>query len=423
MWTGFVIGDRGLGASGDTHPPWMMAHATVGDHLLVGTSTIGQIHLERGSPRDDAFAVRSLGPWVAVAVADGVGSRPLSRYGASYVVEALTALLLRPLTSPPKTTKATRKNALSPSASTSLAPPSQIEEVEFKLPLRALGSDIALLADGLEQWKKDELASVKRAHESSASMDFQQAVSLGWWRIDAQAHLAQSEKSSPVQASASDTAEDQTIGESKVQPLPDEPNLVATMRRAFEKTHLGLREHAHSLDVELADLSCTALALLINLETGQGAAGQVGDGAILALTKQGKVRELVNAPDTGDPQSVYTLNRTNFQDYLAIQVVESLPVDPFLAYYVMTDGLSGDLLYSPKPNAVNEWAQKVDRNLRQSASPAQAAAGMLNWLATYQVKGSWDDRTLVVVTKKERENGDSQLASEQPEPAQSTDHP
>jgi len=211
-----------------------------------------------------------------------------------------------------------------------------------------------------------------------------------------------------LQAPAEATTQEQDAATNEPQPALDEPSLVAVIRQAFEKTHLGLREHARSLGVELADLSCTALALLLNVETGRGAVGQVGDGALLGLTARGEVKELVSAPDTGDLQSTYTLNRPNFQDYLAVQIIEPPAVDPFLAFYVMTDGLSGDLLYSPKPEALEDWAQKVDRNLRLSASPAQAAAGMLNWLATYQVKGSWDDRTLVVITQEEKNDGDRQ---------------
>lgn len=49
MTTGFVIGDRGLGTSGDTHPAWMLGHAVAGDYLVVGASAIGQIHLAHGA--------------------------------------------------------------------------------------------------------------------------------------------------------------------------------------------------------------------------------------------------------------------------------------------------------------------------------------------------------------------------------------
>ena len=99
MQTGFVIGDRGLSSAGDTHPAWMMAHAKAGGYLIVGASAIGQIHLAHAKPRDDGFVIRRIGNWLAVAVSDGVGSRPFSRYGATYAVESLAATLIRPFIS------------------------------------------------------------------------------------------------------------------------------------------------------------------------------------------------------------------------------------------------------------------------------------------------------------------------------------
>jgi hypothetical protein len=131
MLTGFVIGDRGLSASGDTHPFWMMAHAVAGPYLVVGASAVGQIHLGQGLPRDDAFVIRAAGPWLAAAVADGVGSRPLSRYGATYAVEALTALLLRPLVPRATAGEKTATQPLSPHRS-KLAPPPNALSITHK---------------------------------------------------------------------------------------------------------------------------------------------------------------------------------------------------------------------------------------------------------------------------------------------------
>ncbi|HIQ06636.1 MAG TPA: hypothetical protein EYH31_13315, partial [Anaerolineae bacterium] len=409
MLTGFVIGDRGLGTSGDTHPAWMMAHAVADPYLVVGASAVGQFHLARGLPRDDAFVIRSVGSWLAVGVADGVGSRPLSRYGATYAAESLTAMLLRPFISLPKAVNAepgTRSLLSDPGG---LAPPPRVEEVELTPLIVKKGSGPTALAAGLVDWTRRMVtrAELPPPDEFSPST-FRQAASVGWWPPPAPIDQNPDEVPQSLQAPAEATTQEQDAATNEPQPALDEPSLVAVIRQAFEKTHLGLREHARSLGVELADLSCTALALLLNVETGRGAVGQVGDGALLGLTARGEVKELVSAPDTGDLQSTYTLNRPNFQDYLAVQIIEPPAVDPFLAFYVMTDGLSGDLLYSPKPEALEDWAQKVDRNLRLSASPAQAAAGMLNWLATYQVKGSWDDRTLVVITQEEKNDGDRQ---------------
>lgn len=420
MPIGFVVGDQGLGASGDTHPDWRMAHAVAGPHLVVGASAVGQIHLARGLPRDDAFMVRSVGRWLALGVADGVGSRPFSRYGATYAVEALTAMLLRQLVPSLETVSAELGAAPSPSALSKLAPPSTVEEVELKPRLVDREGSLKALEAGLREWTEKVPANAEPPATSSPPHTFQQAASVGWWPFPSSSD--QGDGPEPPQATSTAVGQDQDVPENEPHPPPDEPNLAQVMRQAFEKTHLGLRQHAGSLDLELADLSCTALALLLDLETGRVAVGQVGDGALLGLTAQGEVEELLKAPDTGDPQSVYTLNRPNFEKYLTLKVIEPPGIDSFVAFYVMTDGLSGDLLYSPRIEALRNWARDVDRNLHLSPSPAQAAAGMLNWLATYQVTGSWDDRTLVVITRqRERNNGDDHPGAGQPEPAQPTD--
>ncbi|MFZ5898677.1 MAG: protein phosphatase 2C domain-containing protein [Bacillota bacterium] len=410
MPTGFVIGDRGLGASGDTHPAWIMAHAVAGPYLVVGASALGQIHLALGTPRDDAFVVRAAGPWLAVAVADGVGSRPLSRYGATYVAEALSASLLRPLVPIPRAAGTPNPQFVSPERSI-LAPPPRAENVELRVGVATIKPGVISLVAGLRDWTR----RVNREEPRSPD-GFPQAASIGWWPHDAPTrsslvpatHLPQD----PMQAGVN---LDKELPEPPAEmPHDFKGDLIELVKQAYLKTHLGLREHARSLGLDLADLGCTALALLLNVETGRGAVGQVGDGAILGLTAQGRVLELVEAPDTGDPQATYTLNNPYFERYLAPGVIDRPMADPFVAFYVMTDGLSGDLLYSPKPDALEDWAQKVDHNLRASPSPAQAAAGMLNWLATYVVKGSWDDRTLVVITQKERTDGDRQPVTQQP---------
>lgn len=383
MLTSFIIGDRGLGISGDAHPAWMMAHAVAAPYLVVGASAIGQMHLAHKVPRDDAFVIRAAGPWLAVAVADGVGSRPFSRYGATYVAEALSALLLRPLIPPLNTVDATEAPSQS-SKPGSLAPPSSAEEVNIRTGIANERPGVASLVAGLIDWSQ-----ALYREEWQPPSGLLQAASIGWWTPE-------------IETMPANTFHD------------FKGDLVGIVKQAFAKTHQGLRDHARSLNLELADLSCTALALLLNIETGVGAVGQVGDGAILGLTAKGKVLELVQPPDTGDPQATYTLNKPNFEQYLALGIIARAPVDPFVAFYVMTDGLSGDLLYSPKPEALEDWAQKVDHNLRASSSPAQAAAGMLNWLATYIVKGSWDDRTLVVITQQERTDGNRDSAVEQP---------
>lgn len=160
-----------------------------------------------------------------------------------------------------------------------------------------------------------------------------------------------------------------------------------------------MRHHAEQLKLSPNDLSCTALALLLNVETNRGVAGQIGDGAILGLTKDGKLKEIVEPYEADDEQSTYTINRPSFEKYLSIDVVEQPEANPYVAFFVMTDGVSSDVLHSPEDERV-KWVKKVDEKLRLSPSPLQAAAGMLNWLASYTIPGSWDDRIMVVITKE-----------------------
>ncbi|HLZ60094.1 MAG TPA: protein phosphatase 2C domain-containing protein [Ktedonosporobacter sp.] len=421
MLTGFVIGDRGLGASGDTHPNWMMAHAEVGPYLVVGASAVGQIHLAKQLPRDDAFAIRSVGSWLAVAVADGVGTRPLSRYGAAYVVESLTLLLLRKLVPPVNLVKnKSSTGALPPLLSRDdvelkyLAPPPTAEEIEPKL-----FAEFTLPAPNRAGAKL-----ISSSYRDMLLQEFRQVGSTGWWLAPSPAQSASTtneEQQSYPSAHQFKTFSPTTGPDRDVAPdaSPHEPDLKEIMTYAFTNTHIGLRDQASYLGLELSDLSCTALTLLLNVETGQGVVGQVGDGAVLGLPTRGQMEELVHAADTGDPQSTYTINNPNFSKYLAVNPITPSSDNPFKALYVMTDGLSSDLLFTALPP--DSWAKGVNANLQAASSPAAAAAEMLNWLSTYQVKGSWDDRTLVVIMQREKSNGNSQPVTGQSQSAQSTD--
>jgi len=395
MQTGFVLGDRGLGAAGDTHPAWMLGHADMTAYRIVGASAVGQIHLAKKLPRDDAFLIRGIGPWLAVAVADGVGSRPLSRYGATYVVESLTSQLLRPFA-------ALRVEPAEPrtfSALSKLVPSDQIDDMDFK-PV-VINNSVEPATNALKELKLTFPQWARRASQSAQataklsdeSAYFQQVASLGWW-VSATA----------IRDLAGTDGLDEVPSSSLASPLPD---LATHMREVFNKTHQGLRSQADYLNLELPDLGCTALALLLNMETGRGVVGQIGDGALLGLTAKGRVIPLVEAPDTGDPQATYTINRPNFAKYLAVGLIDQPEVDRFVGFYAMTDGLSGDLLYGDEEELRN-WARGVYQNIWTSSTAAQAATGLLNWLASYQVKGSWDDRTLVAVIRRMENNGNRQ---------------
>lgn len=381
MLPGFVVGDRPLGRCGDTHPGWMMAHAVAGPYVVAGASALGRLHRLRGAPRDDAFVVRAAGPWLAAVVADGVGSRPLSRYGATFLADGLGAELLRLLIPPLRAETLTATTAETGTQAARETP------------------NIVSLISGLDRWAQCP------GEEAQIPAGFPQVASVGWWPPEGQRLRA----SPPALEPCVDVAQSGIDADAQaarrlgvdVAPAP-EADLQQILQQAFAETRRSLCEHARKLDLQLSDLGSTVVSLLLNVETATGVAGQVGDGAILGLTAGGKVRQLVEPPSTGDPQATYTLNQSDFDAHLAYRLIRHEPADPFVAFYVMTDGLAEDLLYAPNEE-LEDWAQKVEANLRRSATPEQAALGMSNWLANYQ--GSWDDRTLVAILRKERVDG------------------
>jgi hypothetical protein len=186
------------------------------------------------------------------------------------------------------------------------------------------------------------------------------------------------------------------------------------MHQSFTQTHMGLQAHAESLGVQTIDLSCTGLALLLNCETGHGVVGQVGDGVLLGLTRQGKIQPLVEAQKGPEPLSTYTISHATFLEHLAVAAIKPSSVDPWQSFYLMTDGLANDLLHAPRSAGLVFWAQQVRRKLSRASQVAEAATQLLHWLSTYQVTGSFDDRTLVVVTQREDVQARHQRAANPP---------
>ena len=468
----FAIGDRFLDRSGDTHPKWRLAHAVLKSYQIVGASAAGKLHLAKGTPRDDAFAIRSYGPWLAVGVSDGVGSRPHSRYGATYVAEALASMLLRPFVPPlgesilsdaSRSSKTSNPQLVYQQSSVNL---SDIE-IEFKKLMAILEAKIdenkqeqasneiteKAMEEALNSWSKN--ISVRTSANPSKPTQLQQAASVGWYdsysvtsdpaqlpeteaatsstaSVEEEAatssttevvepatssttevvELAASSTTEVVEPAASSTTEvvepasvsteivepASATSTLSVQNIDSEPvNLDQDMRETFKQVHDSLKGHAKYLKVDVREISCTALGLLLNVETGEMAVGQIGDGVILGLTTKGELQELVKASDTADSQSTYTINHAEFDKYLKVES-QSLSAHDFKSFFVMTDGVSNDVIESPQ-QAQDKWGMAIDKNLRDSPSLVEASAGMLNWLATYHVPGSWDDRTLIVIAK------------------------
>jgi hypothetical protein len=210
-------------------------------------------------------------------------------------------------------------------------------------------------------------------------------------------------KAMPISSRRAPDAPEPASADQPPDALP--PTLADIVHQAFEKTHLGMKGYARYLDVDLSELSSTALALLLNTQTGVGIAGQVGDGALLGVREDGSVGLLA---DLGEEEGfVHSITSSNWETHLVVGAEWGPPASLYRAYFVMTDGISSDLLYLPSEK-MTDWIVKVEEGTkRYPCHQAHYAAGaLLNWLATYQVKGSFDDRTLVVITRRNGADAD-----------------
>jgi len=275
----FSIGDPIPSQLTDKHIDMRANSARLGGYRVVGASVRGRLHKYNKVPRDDAFAVRSNGKWLAVAVSDGVGSRKLSRYGASLSVNRLCT--------------------------------------------RFFYSATSLKENGLEE----------------------------------------------------------------------------ALYNAFRKTRADTEQFALKQNIPLGDLHCTLLGLFLNIEAGVIGIGHIGDGLILGLTDG---REVISLAESLTPEEVgatYVFTQTNWEQYFCFEALPLERAREFKTICLMTDGVADDCQYGPPPDILQHWVNDMDREIRMF-SPAKTAQRLKKYLATYQVKGSFDDRTLVVVYRQ-----------------------
>ena len=263
----------------DKHIDKRANSARLGRYCVVGASVRGKLHIHNKFPRDDAFAARSNGTWLAVAVSDGVGSRRLSRYGASFAVNRLCT--------------------------------------------RVFYSTTKLKWNGLEE----------------------------------------------------------------------------ALYNAFRKTRADMERFALKQNIPLGDLHCTLLGLFLNIETGVIGVGHIGDGLILGLTEEKEAIPLVEPPVPDEVGATYVFTQDNWERYFYCKAFLGEEAQHFTTFYLMTDGVADDCQYGPPPDILQRWANDMDREIRMFPLP-KTAQRLRKYLATYQAKGSFDDRTLVVVYRQ-----------------------
>lgn len=377
---GFVLGDRIIGQAADSHSDWCAAFGRHGAYRVIAASAIGKLHLRDGRPRDDAFAVRASGAWLAVAVSDGAGSREASRYGSTFVVEALCEHLLREATGVASLldVSALQLPEVSPTA----------EEESSEKPSRSLGN-LAEFVARLIKPSKSSAAGPPPTFEALAPLAPPDEVASAFGTLT----WAMKDLAKPSSAT---TAE----GSSPVGPQANPPlDIADCILHAFRKTRLALEQFAQSRNLALRDIPCTLLGLLLNTETGAAGSGHVGDGLIAFFHPGWGARPMVEPPASGEVGEVYVLTQSDWEKFLAVRAHSPEETGGISNFYLMTDGVADDCTHPPPDDIFQRWARDIDRELRKDEPLPQTATCLLRWLASYEVKGSWDDRTLLAILR------------------------
>lgn len=408
MNRGFVVGDRPLGTSGDVHPLWNASYGAVSSYWALAASVIGESHLAHGMSRDDAVVIRCVGPWLAVGVSDGVGSRPLSRLGATGVADALTIALLSDLTPrlrpvPPEPLPPSRQKAW--------------ERIIATLPERtevmSIGNDGVLPAGSLTWWipfddrggegqKPADTPAIPARTSSTDALSHPERDRTELATAEEMTdHIAADIPKQMMQTGSDPNATASAAVQARVRSPAEARDLAGRMRAAFEAAHKTVWQRASTYNLQPGDLSCTALALILNTTTGQFAVGQVGDGTFLGLREDGNVTVFLDPDDDSDLQKTYAIGSPKWEEHFSCKsFLPGTGADSWRSFFVMTDGISSDLLYAPR-ETMERWARSAQAGLDQMSTPQDAAGAMVRALAMYNRQGSFDDRTLAIVTRRD----------------------
>lgn len=171
------------------------------------------------------------------------------------------------------------------------------------------------------------------------------------------------------------------------------------MLPAFQLTRTDLEQFASKREIKLDELHCTLLGLALNVRTGEMYVGQIGDGLILGLDNKKEARLIAEPPTTDDPGASYFITQDDWDRYLFTEKIPTGEVENFSTFFLMTDGVSNDCQYGPPPDIQRIWANDMDREIRLVPSLQATADRLRSYLSNYKAKGSFDDRTLVVIYK------------------------
>ena len=175
---------------------------------------------------------------------------------------------------------------------------------------------------------------------------------------------------------------------------PDELTVKKALEQALRESWKALYQEAERRKVEFRDLSTTLLLLMYHPRKNYVGIAQIGDGLLAGQFEDGQIF-LLGHPESGE-YSGQTYFLTNHKPEDFPSKCEFLDADKrqIRYFFVMTDGVADDL-YPPKdklPGLI-----KPIPSVMAAEVPDKALLELIN----YPRPGSFDDRTLVVVCKRE----------------------
>jgi serine/threonine protein phosphatase PrpC len=343
-------GDQTPNRPEDEYPNECSLGLTLGQFHLIGASVRGRMHIRNETPREDAIAVYHKGDWLAVAVSDGVGSSKYSRLGASCAVNRVCQNLFAQIGG----FTAARKGIIPWFIREAEPKQEQLEELMIE-GMRSTANDLKEFAESLAK-------SLERREDVTTS------------EVPSSIAISTSEESGANGREEKITREVESPKQRLDSPL--EYNTVA-----------------------LNDLHCTLLVAILNLKLGTMALAQIGDGLILGLTGALKAIPLIEPQMPGQTGQTYVITQKDWERYCSVRVIPGERSKDHVTVYLMTDGVADDCQYGPPEDILQRWANDMDSEIRKY-SVETTRERLSKYLNDYQVKGSYDDRTLVAVYRR-----------------------
>lgn len=231
------------------------------------------------------------------------------------------------------------------------------------------------------------------AHEGTYREDaFLTDYGAGWHMV-AVADGAGSHKLSRVGSNLAVQAAIQAMKKTFSSEPPSSSAATVALQRALTAAWNELFQEANKRGVEFKDLGTTLLLLAHHPDKNLISVAQIGDGLLAAMSEDRTIH-LLGKPESGE-YSGQTLFLTNHKPEELPSKVETKELPGLMLLLTMTDGVADDL-YPPQEKLGS--LIKALPPVVASEKPETALLEMIN----YERQGSFDDRTLVVLCKKEK---------------------